>query len=105
MRLDIGCAADLVVLNWPTVTWPWQDPDTPLVDVLIRRARTGAVESVMVDGDVVYHQGHFTRVARDSVLEEIAETMALPRSEADHTRRHLARALIAHVQNFYSNKC
>ena len=103
-RLEIGCAADLVVLDWRAVTWPWQDPDTPLVDVLIRRARAGAVESVIVDGDVIYHEGQFAHVARDSVLHEIADRLAQPRSEAERARRDLAHALIAHVRRFYSDR-
>lgn len=101
-RLSPGSAADLVILDWPTVTRPYQSPDMPLIDVLVRRARTDAVKTVMIGGEVVYRDGRFTRVDRDSVVSEIAERFSRPLTEAEAARRQLARDVFPHVRDFYA---
>jgi cytosine/adenosine deaminase-related metal-dependent hydrolase len=100
-RLAPGCAADLVVLDWDAVTYPYQSPDLPLVDVLVQRAKAGAVRDVMIGGEVVYRDGRFTRVDRDAVLADIAERMRRPLTAAEEERRALARAVFPHVRRFY----
>lgn len=101
-QLVPGKAADLVILDWKTVTWPWQDPGMSMVDVLVRRAKAGAVESVIVEGEVIYHEGQFTRIDRAGVLADIAMQLALPRSEVEATRYKLAEALLPYVRAFYT---
>lgn len=100
-RLSPGCAADLVVLDWDAVTYPYQNPDLPWLDVLVQRAKSPAVRTVMIGGEVVYANGCFTRVDRDAVLREIAERMRRPLTEAEETRRNLAQAVMPHVRRFY----
>lgn len=63
-RLEPGMLADIVLLDWPQVTWPWQDTAMPLDEVLVRRAKAGAVQTVIVGGAVVYQDGTFTHVDR-----------------------------------------
>lgn len=96
-----GKAADLVVLDWNDVTYPYQDPDLPLVDVLVQRTKPSAVESVMIGGEVVYHQGIFARMDRDAVLAEIAAALAKPLTSAEEARRTLANLVMPHVRHFY----
>jgi cytosine/adenosine deaminase-related metal-dependent hydrolase len=83
------------------VTYPYQSPDLPLVDVLVQRAKAGAVRDVMIGGEVVYRDGRFTRVDRDAVLADIAERMRRPLTAAEEERRALARAVFPHVRRFY----
>ena len=99
--LSPGCAADLVVLDWDVVTHPYQNPDLPLLDVLVQRAKTQAVRTVMVGGDVVYDDGRFTRMDRAAVLREIAGRLRQPLSGAEDARRSLARDVMPHVRRFY----
>ena len=100
-QLTPGAAADLVVLDWRNVTWPHQDADTPLIDVLVMRAKASAVESVMVAGDVIYTEGRFTRIDRAAILEAIAEAFARPLTEAEVDRKRLSEAVYPHVKAFY----
>ncbi|NKX43611.1 amidohydrolase family protein [Roseicyclus persicicus] len=100
-RLAPGRLADIVLLDWRAVTWPHQDPGLPLVDVLVRRAKAGAVRTVLVGGETVYHDGRFTRVDRDAVLEAIARALDAPRSEAEMALARLAKALHGPVAAFY----
>ena len=100
-RLSTGMAADIVLLDWAAVTGPWQDPAIPLIDVLLRRARAGAVETVIIGGETVYCEGSFTRVDRHSVHGEIAQALGRPDTEADASLRRLASDLIEPVRDFY----
>lgn len=98
-----GSEADLVLLDWKTMTWPYQDADSPLVDVILHRARREAVETVMVAGEIIYHEGAFLRVDRKAILEAIAESLSRPLSGAEEDRRRLAEAVFPHVKKFYDH--
>jgi len=100
-RLAPGSAADLVMLDWRDVTYPYQNADIPLVDVLVQRARSSAVKSVMVGGEIIYRDGRFTRIDRDAILAEIHARFAAAPSAAEARRREFARALFPHVRRFY----
>jgi 5-methylthioadenosine/S-adenosylhomocysteine deaminase len=100
-RLSPGCAADLAILDWRDVTWPYQDASTPLLDVIVMRARAKAVETVMVAGEVIYNEGRFVRLDRAVILSEIADAFARPLSDAENARRRLAEAVFPHVRAFY----
>ena len=101
-RIAPGLFADMVLLDWQRVTWPHQDPATPLVDVLLRRAKAGAVQTVMIGGRVVYHEGRFTAVDRDAILAEIAAALTDEAAPDDRARRALGAALLEPVRTFYT---
>ena len=101
-RLAPGMLADVVLLDWTRVTWPWQDPTMPLEEVLLRRARPGAVETVLVGGAPILHGGRFVRIDRDAVLGEIAAAMARDDAEAP-ARRGLAARTLPVVRSFYED--
>jgi 5-methylthioadenosine/S-adenosylhomocysteine deaminase len=98
-----GLRADLVLLDWGRVTRPWQDPAIPLVDVLVRRARAEAVETVIIAGEVVYHRGRFTRVDRDAVLTDIARAMDRADTPTEAGLRRLGHDLLPHVERYYDS--
>jgi len=101
-RLVPGLCADLVLLDWGAVTYPYQSPDLPFVDVLVQRARSGAVHSVMVGGRWIYRERRFTTIDRDAVLSEIAQRLALPLNASEQARRQLAHDVMPHVRRFYA---
>jgi cytosine/adenosine deaminase-related metal-dependent hydrolase len=100
-RLEAGRLADIVLLDWDRVTRPYQDPAIGLADVLVRRARPGAVSLVIVGGRTVYSEGTFTGLDRDRILDEISERLRRPRSPEEQDRARLAAALSDHVARFY----
>ena len=100
-RLDPGRQMDAVLVNWKTATYPFQDPDIPMLDAVMQRARQNAVDAVMVGGDVIYENGRFTHIDRDAVLEEIAQRYARPRTDEEVARRQLGLDVLPHVRAFY----
>lgn len=100
-RLGEGCAADLVLLDWRAVTSPYQHAESPLLDVIVNRARPDAIRSVLVAGEILYQDGAFTRLSRRAVLDEIERAFARPLSHAERERPLLAEAILPHVRKFY----
>ena len=103
-RLSPGLAADLTVLDWRAVTRPYQSGDIPFVDVLVQRAKSTSVRSVMVAGELIYDDGRFTRVDRDAALDEIEARLAAPLTEAEERRRRLARDVFPYVAALYDDE-
>ncbi|MGE5200650.1 MAG: amidohydrolase family protein [Acidobacteriota bacterium] len=100
-RLDPGRLCDLVLVNWRTATWPYQDEDVPVLDAVLQRAKPSAVDAVVVGGETIYENGRFTRIDRDAVLREIAAALGRPRSPEEERRRAMAQAVLPHVTEFY----
>ncbi len=100
-RIAPGQGADLVLLDWAAVTYPFQSHRTALEDILVQRARSGAVHSVMVDGKWVLQDRRFTRLDGPAVLAEIADRLAREETVAEQARPHLANAVLPEVRRFY----
>ena len=100
-KLESGRFADAVTINVKRAFYPYQDDDVPMLDALLQRAKTDAVDAVFVNGDKIYENGKFTRVDRDKVLAELAEALARPRTEAENHGRELRRLVVPHVEAFY----
>jgi cytosine/adenosine deaminase-related metal-dependent hydrolase len=99
--LAVGRAADLVLIDWDKIAYPYLDPETPILDAVMQRGRTDAVDLVMVAGEVVYQDGRFTRIDRDAALRELHQSLQRPRAADEVERRRLSKALLPHVRRFY----
>ena len=100
-RLEPGRFFDASLIDWKRATYPYQDPDIPMLDALVQRARTDHVDAVYIDGELVYADGRFTKVDRDAVLAEIATILEKPRTEDEVARRKLGQEVFPHVKAFY----
>jgi cytosine/adenosine deaminase-related metal-dependent hydrolase len=56
--IAVGKAADLVLIDWGKLAYPYLDPETPVLDAVLLRAKSEGVDLVMVAGDVVYETVH-----------------------------------------------
>ena len=100
--LEPGKTADIVVMNWPHIAYPFLDPDTAVLDAVVHRGKTSGVETVLIAGEPVLRDGVFTRVNKAEVLEELAASLRAPRNPAEERRRELSREVFPHVKNFYN---
>jgi len=99
--IEPGKAADLVLLPWRSVAHPYLDSGTSPVDAVVHRARAAAVDTVLVDGEVVLENGRFTRVDKAAVLEELAASLRVALRPDEERRRRLSREIFPHVRRFY----
>jgi 5-methylthioadenosine/S-adenosylhomocysteine deaminase len=99
--LEVGRGADMVLIDWRQISYPYLDAETPLLDAVLQRAKTDGVRTVICDGEVIYNDGRFTKVDRDSALQALHEDLQKALSDDEVERRHLSKALLPHVKAFY----
>jgi cytosine/adenosine deaminase-related metal-dependent hydrolase len=96
-----GKAADLVLMNWRQVAYPYLDQDAPVLDAVVHRGKTAGVETVLVAGEPVLRDGKSTRVNKAEVLDALAASLRVPLQPDEERRRRLSREVFPHVQRFY----
>jgi 5-methylthioadenosine/S-adenosylhomocysteine deaminase len=101
--LRVGAAADMVLLDWEDIRQPYLDPDAPILDVLVRRARASKTKAVMVGGEVIFRDGEFINVDRDDILRQLSAGLSGKPSTEEVQRREVADALLARVTSYYAS--
>ena len=101
--LAVGKAADMVLMDWRQISYPYLDHATKLLDAVLLRAKTEGVRSVICDGEVIYADGRFTRVDRDAALQSLHDDLSKALTDDEVERRGLSKALLPHVKEFYAN--
>jgi len=101
--LEPGRAADMVLIDWGQVSWPYLDVETPLLDAVLQRAKAASVSTVICDGEVIYAEGRFTRVDRDGALRALHDDLSRALADDEVERRKLSKLLLPHVKAFYAN--
>jgi 5-methylthioadenosine/S-adenosylhomocysteine deaminase len=101
--LEVGRAADIVLIDWRQIAYPYLDTETPLLDAVLQRAKTSGVRTVICDGEVIYDDGKFTKVDRDGALRALHDDLQRALSDDEVERRGLAKSLLPHVRAFYAN--
>jgi cytosine/adenosine deaminase-related metal-dependent hydrolase len=102
-RLEVGRAADLVMIDWNHVAYPYLDEETPLLDAVIQRAKTAGVTRVLCDGETLYENGRFTRVDQAGALKALHDDLSRALSDDEVERRNLSKALLPHARKFYAD--
>jgi 5-methylthioadenosine/S-adenosylhomocysteine deaminase len=87
-----GKAADLSLIDWRQISYPYLDAEMPLLDAVIQRAKTDGVRTVMCNGEVIYDNGRFTRVDRDNALKTLHDELQHALSDDEVERRNLSKA-------------
>ena len=99
--LEVGKAADAVLIDWQQIAYPYLDAETPVLDAVIQRAKVAGVRAVLVAGEVIYQDGRFTRVDRDAALCQLSDMLQRDLTAEELERRRLAKAILPHVRAFY----
>src|SRR5277367_1317913 len=73
--LEVGRAADMVLVDWEQISYPYLDAEMPLLDSVLQRAKTNGVRTVVCDGEVIYADGKFTKVDRDGALKTLHDDL------------------------------
>ncbi len=101
--LEVGKGADLSLIDWDSIAYPYLDELTPLLDAVVQRAKASAVRAVMCDGEVIYQEGRFTRVDRESALKALHDDLSRALADDEVERRKLSKALLPHAKRFYAD--
>lgn len=101
--LEVGKAADMVLLDWDSIAYPYLDEETPLLDAVIQRAKQQSVTMTMCDGEVIYQNGKFTKVDQVLALKALHDDLNKALADDEMERRKLSKALLPHARKFYAD--
>ncbi|MBW4661884.1 MAG: amidohydrolase family protein [Drouetiella hepatica Uher 2000/2452] len=99
--LEVGKAADLVLLDWQAIAYPYLDDNISIIDAVVHRGRTSSIKTVMVGGEIIFDSGTFTKVDKQAVLQELAASLQVPLTPEEQQRRQLSRRLFPYIKQFY----
>ncbi len=101
-RIEVGRAADMVLLKHAQIAEPYLDPSVSMLDAVVARAKTSGVDTVLVAGEPILKGGRFTRIDEPAALRELAERLAGPRTADEERHRRMARRTLPYVEKFYA---
>jgi cytosine/adenosine deaminase-related metal-dependent hydrolase len=82
-RLEPGCLADLVLLDYEKMTFPFTEPSRDPLEVLLYRGKGSHVHTVMVDGRVVLEAGRLLTLREEEIGARLAAHASSPRNERE----------------------
>lgn len=100
-RLERGRCADLVLLDWTKMSFPYTDPKHDPIDVLLYRGSRQQVDTVMVNGRVVVEAGKVLSVDEDAVTSRLAEAASRPPTEQETSYTQTIDELRLHIVRHY----
>ncbi len=101
--LESGKRADIIMLNWDRVSYPYLDSELDPVDVLVTRARGRDVRTVLIDGRVVYNNGEYPTLNVPAITMRLQEHLQGGPPPDALARRQAAQALDSHIRAYYRN--
>ncbi len=99
--LEPGSTADLTAVSLDRVRTPYLDPDMPILEAFLARARGADVRLTMVDGRILYRDGAWIGTDRDEAMEHAARAAAAARRPQDSGDIARMRALRQHLIDHY----
>lgn len=99
--LEPGTRADLAAVSLDRVRTPYLDPDMPILEAFLARARGADVRLTMVDGRIVYRDGAWIGTDRNEVMEHAARAAAAARLPPDRGDIARMQALRQHLVDHY----
>jgi len=100
-RLEPGRYADLVLLDFNKMCYPYTDPAHDPIDVLLYRGSAQHVDTVMVNGRIVVEKGKLLSVDEDAVVARLARAAARPPTEKEKAFPQAIAQLKRHATHFY----
>ena len=100
-RLEPGRLADLVLLDYEKICFPFTDPVHDPIEVLLYRGKASHVRMVMVDGRIVVENGRVLTVDEEAVGRRLAEAASRPRTEEEKELAEGLEELRRHVVRYY----
>lgn len=101
-RLESGCPADMVLLDYEAMCHPFVDPGQDPVDTLLYRGQGRHVHTVLVNGRLVVQQGRVLHVDEDAIAERLKEAARRPPTDQQRQVAAAMDALRERVRTYYS---
>jgi len=103
-RLEPGRCADLVLLDFEKMRFPYTDLNHDPIDVLLYRGAGAHVHTVMVNGQVVVEGGKVLKVDEEEVASRLGKAASRPRAEIEKVFAAAIAELKRHANLFYQGR-
>jgi len=100
-RLEPGRLADLVLLDYRKICFPFADASHDPVEILLYRGKGSHVHTVMVDGRIVVEEGRVLTVDEEVVGNRLAEAASRPKTKSEEDLAHVLDELKKYVIQYY----
>jgi cytosine/adenosine deaminase-related metal-dependent hydrolase len=100
--LAVGALADLLLIDYGALQYPWAAPTVPVIDMLLRKGTRQHVRHVMMGGEWVLWDGHITRVSEEEVAAAVAEQLNRYDAATLRERNAAALAVEPYLRRFYA---
>ena len=100
-RLEPGRLADLVLLDYERMRYPFVDPSHDPIETLLYRGLGPHVHTVMVNGRVVVEDGRLLTLDEEAVGVRLAKAASRPRTEKETKLVRMMDELRRHVVRYY----
>ncbi len=100
-RLEPGRFADLILLDYEKMSYPFVDPSQDPIDTLLYRGLGRHVDTVMVNGRVVVEKGRLLTLDEEAIGARLAEAASRPRTEKEKALVKTMDELKDHVKRHY----
>ncbi len=102
-RLEPGRFADLALLDYEKMIFPFTDPVHDPIEVLLYRGKSAHVRTVMVNGRIVVENGRLLTIDETAVGKRLAEAASRPRTAAENDLGGAIGQLRREVVRYYRN--
>ncbi len=86
-RLESGRRADMVLLDFQEMCWPYVKPSHDPVDILLYRGHRKHVHTVIVEGRIVVQEGKVLTVDEKAIGNRLAEAASRPKTSVERARQ------------------
>ena len=101
--LEKGKKADAVLVRLDKLTEPYLDPNASIVDALVYRGRASDVDTVVIGGEVVLHDGQFVNIDEEDVRARLKASLERPLTENETATAQTVREMMPYVKQFYES--
>ncbi len=97
-----GKLADIVLIDWQKLCFPYLDRDVPVIDAILHRGRSEFVKTVIIGGETIFKDGKYTRLNKQEILDSYADSLKNILTAEDLQRRELFKHVLPYVRNYFS---
>ncbi len=100
-RLEPGQFADMALIDYKSMAFPFVDPSHDPIDTLMYRGAGRFVDTVLVNGKVVVKAGKVLSIDEDAVGQRLAAAASRPRTEPEEALIKGMDTLKEYVKKYY----
>ena len=103
--LEVGKAADMVLIDWKQISYPYLDSETPVLDAVIQRAKMAGVRTVIVAARSSIRTASLPASIATTRCASSPTSSSARSADDEIERQRLSKAVLPHVKSFYDGYC